>query len=76
MPTTMSWATLHITRTYAVGCAVPAPSCLTGRKTGGGCGPKPRVRDRRSEAVETYLVVDPISATMDASDRGSGTVGP
>jgi hypothetical protein len=34
------WATLHITRTYAAGYAVPAPSCLTGGNTGGGCGPK------------------------------------
>ena len=39
LSTAQPWTTLHITRTHAVGYAVPAPSYRTGGKTGGGCGP-------------------------------------
>ena len=46
------WTTLHITRTYAVGYAVPAPSCRIGRKY------------RRRLRPQFWKVAEPGSATM------------
>ena len=39
LPTAQPWVTLHITRTYAVGYAVPVPNHRIGKITGGDCGP-------------------------------------